>query len=689
MRALPLLFLLASALFAAGPPLPTGASPAKIELDSLGNGYVMGTLPDGAFIAKYRLDTNDIVYLRRASNIILAAMAVDAAGALYVTGAGSAATRIDETELRPLNGASTGTFVAKISPSGAIVYATLVGPSSVGDLAITTAGQVILTGEVLPGELAPTPGAAVALNDGTRRSFVAKLSTAGDRLEFVNRGVGGRRIALDAAGNIYTAGIAGGLGEPPVTAGAFQSTHGLQPCGGSGFIGFSCEYAHISKLDPTGSTLLYATFLAGEYGASPAAIAVDPSGNVLLAGPTRSADFPVTAGVIDTTYGATREPYIPTSFRTGIQPPAETGFVAKLNAAGTGLIFATYLGGSKTDRIESMRLTSDAIYLAGNLGSEDMPGARVIKQECLPRGFAVRMQLDGTAIGDVHVLDGYGSSIAVDASGLVRTLTFDALDVSKDASIQICILDAASRTPIQSIAPGQLISIFRPDLIDETLSGSAGADGILPFSLGALTVRIDGLPVSGLPAPLLYASDRQANAVVPYSVAGRDKATINVSRFLFHFAVRTDLVNVGVTDRSPATFQLLEPMDYCGLYSPLFIRPTAFVRNEDGSVNRCMNPARSGSIATIFLNGGGLPTPATISGLIASERTPIGVEVNVNSEGGNVEVVNFSLDPGSVTSVGRLDFRIPTVSSARAIEVTPTIGGKPIAQGSIFLFATP
>jgi hypothetical protein len=97
-------------------------------------------------------------------------------------------------------------------------------------------------------------------------------------------------------------------------------------------VGANCD-AFVTKFDPTGSTLLYSTFLGGSNGDSAAGIAVDKSGDAYVTGLTSSTDFPTTAGAFQTVYGGGNSDV----------------FVTKLNSAGSALIYSTYIGGSDSE----------------------------------------------------------------------------------------------------------------------------------------------------------------------------------------------------------------------------------------------------------------------------------------------------------------------------------------------------
>ncbi len=136
-------------------------------------------------------------------------------------------------------------------------------------------------------------------------------------------GSGASAIAVDGSGDVYLAGMAStGF---PVTAGAFQTTDN----GAANQV----DNAFVTKLNPTGTALVYSTYLGGSGGDSGNGLAVDSAGNAYLTGSTYSTDFPVTQGAFQTT-------------NAGTANQVSNAFITKLNPAGTVLVYSTYLGGS-------------------------------------------------------------------------------------------------------------------------------------------------------------------------------------------------------------------------------------------------------------------------------------------------------------------------------------------------------
>jgi uncharacterized protein (TIGR03437 family) len=235
--------------------------------------------------------------------------------------------------------------------------------------------------------------------------FVAKLAPDGSSLLWSAR-IGGARtdvatsLAVDAAGNVYVGGYTDSF-DFPTTAGAFRSNapgNGIEPDG------------FLLKLNAQGSGLVYSTYLGGNATDRVAAVAVDREGNAYAAGATQSGTFPTVRG----------------SFRSTPCPGfGLDGFVLKLNPAGAGLVYSTFLCGSAHD--EALGLALDAqggAIVAGYTFSADFPvtaaaQARQIRGDS--DGFLAKLSPDGAALAYSTFLGGtaadVASAVAVDAAG--------------------------------------------------------------------------------------------------------------------------------------------------------------------------------------------------------------------------------------------------------------------------------
>ncbi|MFQ6671916.1 MAG: SBBP repeat-containing protein [Candidatus Tectimicrobiota bacterium] len=202
-----------------------------------------------------------------------------------------------------------------------------------------------------------------------------------------------RAIAIDATGAVYVTGRTESRDLP--TAGPLNNSLGGR------------RDAFVIKLNPSGSGLVYATYVGGRSGEEGYAIAVDADGAAYVTGYTSSVDFPVTSGTVQTTFAGGRD-----------------AFVAKLNASGRSLVYATYLGGENDDYGQGIAVDADgAAYVTGETHSSDFPRANPIDDsfEGTQDAFVTKLNPAGSGLVYSTLLGGGSSDegwgIAVDATG--------------------------------------------------------------------------------------------------------------------------------------------------------------------------------------------------------------------------------------------------------------------------------
>jgi hypothetical protein len=210
-------------------------------------------------------------------------------------------------------------------------------------------------------------------------------------------------IAADDAGDAYVAGITGSLNFPVKSA--LQTTENGQ------------SNAFVAKINPSGTGLVYSTYVGGSGADSASAIALDSLGNVYITGSTSSQNFPVTAKVFQSTLAGTIN-----------------AFVAKLSASGSALTYATYLGGSATDDGQGIAVgVSGNVYITGSTTSPNFPTLNALQtgnaqcsvvdmvETCSADAFVAELNPTASALVYSTYLGGSstdsGQAIAVNAQG--------------------------------------------------------------------------------------------------------------------------------------------------------------------------------------------------------------------------------------------------------------------------------
>src|SRR5579883_2486487 len=306
-------------------------------------------------------------------------------------------------------------FVAKLDPSGNLVYSTYLGGNasdSGNAIAVDASGRAYVAGETTSSNF-PVLSAFQASYRGQSDVFLSVLSQAGNLLIYSTYlgGMGddhGRAIAVDSAGNAYVTGDTTSTDFP--TAKPFQGSSGGN------------QDAFVSKISPDGRTLVYSTYLGGSGGVvgsveSGSGIVVDAAGNAYVTGTTGSSNFPVVNALQPSSSGGM------------------DGFLTKLNPAGSGLVYSTYLGGSSIDFNTAVAVDSQGnAYVTGYTVSTDFPAVNALqpRQAGSYDAFLAKIAADGRSILESTFLGGSQSdsanALALDQSGIpyVAGQTFSA-----------------------------------------------------------------------------------------------------------------------------------------------------------------------------------------------------------------------------------------------------------------------
>ncbi|MEK7755439.1 MAG: SBBP repeat-containing protein, partial [Acidobacteriota bacterium] len=405
-----------------------------IAVDAAGNAYVSGSTqsseasfpvtvgPDlthnvgnDAFVAKVNAAGTALVYagyIGGSWDDFGVRVAVDAAGNAYVTGHTLSSEATFPVTVGPdltHNGwGSYDAFVAKVNAAGtALVYAGYIGGSGVDfglDVAVDAAGNAYVTGSTNSSQATfpVTVGPDLTFN-GLDDAFVAKVNAAGTGLVYAGY-IGGSKfdtgwgIAVDEAGNAYVTGWTDSSEASfPVAVGPDLTFNGPSD-------------AFVAKLNAAGNALVYAGYIGGSSGAAGLGIAVDAAGNAYIIGQTMSdeATFPVTVGP-DLTYNG------------GVDV-----FVAKVNAAGAGLVYAGYIGGSAEEYGRAIAVDAAGnAYVTGWTKSTEATFPVTVGPDLTFNGnqdaFVAKVNAAGTGLVYAGYIGGGGIDdvwgIAVDAAG--------------------------------------------------------------------------------------------------------------------------------------------------------------------------------------------------------------------------------------------------------------------------------
>ncbi len=362
-------------------------------------------------------------------------IAVDANGEAYVAGVANSGFPTTPNAFQA--GCGVSSFVAKLNATGtALLYSSCLGSEGNGagafGVALDASGRAYVTGMTRNNGFPTTSNAFQLTLIGNTSAFLSvidpSLSGAASLVYSTHLGGelddSGNAIAVDAYGSAYITGntISSHF---PVTANSFQQTNRQAACFGDGT---QCNTAFVAKLNPNfagTSGLIYSSYLGGNVGSNGGknsvgdygyAIAVDSSGNAYVAGTTNSSNFPTTSGAFQKSTNC-----------------GDTGFVAKINAGGSALVYSTFLGPIASDcsgtGVSGVALDSSAnVYITGSTSSTSFQVTTNAFQSGHHHGgafnsdaFLAELAASGSSLVYSSYLGGSGddfaTSVAVDATG--------------------------------------------------------------------------------------------------------------------------------------------------------------------------------------------------------------------------------------------------------------------------------
>jgi len=477
----------------------------------VGNGYqeALCGLSD-VFVTKISASSNNVVfttYLGGSDNDYGYSLAVDSSGNAYVTGYTYSDDFPTQDAYQEIfsggsdNGIGWDGFVAKLSPSGdTLVYSTYLGGSAddIGyRIAVDGAGNTYIGGHTYSSDF-PIKNAYQAALAGNADGFVVKLAPSGKALEY-STFLGGRGgdfangIRVDSSGNAYVTGY--------TYSDDFPTQNAYQAIFAGGWDVF------VTKLSPSGDSIIYSTYLGGSGGDHAYRITTDISGNAYIGGLTYSDNFPTLNACQETLAGSA------------------DGFIAKLSAVGDALVYSTYLGGSGYDFINGItRDASGSLIAVGDTDSVDFPLRNAFQREFGGDWdtFISKISSSGDFLEYSTYLGGnssdVGFGITVDEKGntYIGGLTF-----SPDFPI---------RLPFQSSNSG-FSDVFVTKLIEQVGSGEVSQSSALKIIVNHTSLEFDSVTVGSDSTPKTVTVTNTSDTSLTFgaiSIVGSDAGSFSV-----------------------------------------------------------------------------------------------------------------------------------------------------------------
>ncbi len=509
---------------------------SAVAVDSVGNTYVAGVAgsaafnilgTEDAFVTKLRPNGSRLYtsFIGGAAADEANGIAVDVQGNVYVTGSTGSHDFPTRGPVQAKTGGSGDAFVAKLNPGGLLVYATYLGGianDSGAAVAIDAAGNAYIVGTTFSSDF-PTKNPFQAAKGAQQDAFVAKINPAGTDWVYCtylggNNVDEGNGIAVDAAGDAYVTGYTASTNFPLQSP--FRSSNAAS------------VDAFVTKINPAGSALVYSTYLGGSATDYGTAIAVDSSGSAYVTGIVTSDDFPL-VNPIDNKLAS---------------HAVDDAFVTKFNPSGSALVYSTYLGGGSADDPLALAIDEAGnLYITGRTNSSDFPLKNPIQTTRTGFDlFVTEVNAAGSGLLFSTFIGGTGSEsgrgIAVDRLGNihvagegtstdfpVKNPLQGANGGAQDALVLLLGDAPPSNGPVittvsdnlidgGAVVPGGWFYVKGTDLAETTRiwGGSDFSDpNTLPTDLNGVEVWVNGAPV-----PVYFISPGQVNAQAPSNISG-------------------------------------------------------------------------------------------------------------------------------------------------------------------------
>lgn len=566
--------------------------------------------------------------------------------------------------------------VAKLNATGtAVIYAATFGTSQddrIFDLAVDAVGSCYVVGRTESLDFPTTVGAFQTdfgrVRDNNYNGFVLKLNAAGNGLAYSTFLKGDmpmplteskvtqvRAIAVDAQGNAYVTGSTNTT-DFPTTPGVSQPTIATYPTTSGG--SFPPTDPFVTKLNPTGTALIYSTFLGSASNAEEGKdIAVDQDGNVYVTGLTtnglvdvrrpRGNLFPITPGAYQTTDTIGSDGSFIVNY----------AFVSKFNASGTSLVFSTILGsiGVSSAFVGIAVDNNRNVYVTGSTRSPSFPTTPSVYQAAI-RGsspvpqdaFVAKLNPVGSALiystylGGVNGEDAYG--IAVDSETNVHIAGFTAspdfpqiglppqtIGFGEDGGGFVAKLNVSGNTLIQSI--------FMKRNVGYALALDSAGNAYIAGQAGLIQ-----------PTPNAYQSAESDGMVVKIT-SPRSFATVSAASYVPDLASETIASAFGSGLATATQLATVTPLPTTLAGTTVKVRDSAGTERDaplffvsPTQINYQVPPSTATGVATLTVSSGdealsvtSLPISSVAPGLFTADASgrgvPAAVALRVKADG--------------------------------------------------------
>ncbi|MGH3370962.1 MAG: Calx-beta domain-containing protein, partial [Nocardioidaceae bacterium] len=453
---------------------PVVGAPPQTSRGAVNDGFLTKLDPAGASVV-YSM------FLGGSLDDFAFGVAVDASDNAYVTGSTASADFPTLNALRPTKSAGTDAFVVKVAPAGStLVYSTFLGgggEETGNAIAADAGGNAYVIGTTTSTNF-PTATPVQPAKSGASDAFVSKLDPAGTALVF--------STYLGGSGVEEGLGLAVGTDESVYVTGATASANFPRIGGPQAAIG-GFDDAYVVKYNPAGSAIVYSTFLGGSADDVGNAIAVHSDGTAYVTGSTRSPDFPAVSPIQSTLGGGS------------------DAFAAKLNAAGSGLVYSTFLGGAGDDEAHGIAVDSEGnAYVTGSTNSAAFPTMTPI--------LSAQGGLDGfvTMLADGGVVQFSGPEFTATETAGTATITVQRTgDITSAVAVDFATSDGTATAGADylatsgtlTFAPGQTTAVFTVTILNDGVG-----DGDETVNL-TLTNPVDGAVLGGRSTAILRLVD--------------------------------------------------------------------------------------------------------------------------------------------------------------------------------------